>query len=191
MRKETWKKLMATAVSATMAVSMLAGCGSTASTATASSAAPASSAAASEAPASTAASTAAASDSAASGAPVEISIYRDSFNVASPDSAEVQAVQDAINDYIKDKINVQIKLTDIGSGEYKDKANLALTNNEINLLWTASWQETINTDNLVKQNAVYDISSLLPDTSIRPNYPRQQCIPAHQHHIPVKGSDLV
>ena len=41
------------------------------------------------------------------------------------------------------KINVQIELTDIGSGEYTEKANLALANNEINLLWTASWESTM------------------------------------------------
>ncbi len=42
-------------------------------------------------------------------------------------------MQDAINDYIADKINVEIAITDIASGEYGDKANLALSNNEVNL----------------------------------------------------------
>ena len=100
-----------------------------------------------------------------------ISLYRDTFNLASPDSAEVQAVEDAINEYIGDKIDVQIKLTDIGSGEYKDKANLALSNGEVNLLYTASWIETINCDNLVNQNALYDLSELLPGTDLYDSMP--------------------
>ena len=55
-----------------------------------------------------------------------INVYRCTFNLATPDSAQVQKVQDAINDYIGDKIGVEISLTDIGSGEYTEKANLAL-----------------------------------------------------------------
>ena len=98
--------------------------------------------------------------------PVEISLYRCSFNVANPDNAQVKKVEDAINAYIADKINVKIKLTDIGSGEYTEKANLALANKEINLLWTASWEGTIGTNDLVPANAVYDISDLLPGTAL-------------------------
>lgn len=63
--------------------------------------------------------------------PVTIKVTRACFNLANPDSEQVKKVQDAINEYIKDKINVQIELTDIGSGEYTEKANLALANNEI------------------------------------------------------------
>ena len=166
-KKNLASKVLSVVLTSAMAVSMLAGCGSSAGS-TASSAAPAASEAASG---SEAASTAAATDTASSGDKVQISIYRDSFNVANPDTKEVQAVQDAINAYIGDKINVEVKLTDIGSGEYKDKANLALSNGEINLLWTASWMETINCDNLVKQNAVYDISSILADTDLYKSIP--------------------
>ena len=97
---------------------------------------------------------------------VVINLYRCSFNVANPDTAQVKKVEDAINAYIADKINVRIVLTDIGSGEYTDKANLALANNEINLLWTASWEGTIGTNDLVPANAVYDISDLLPGTAL-------------------------
>ena len=50
--------------------------------------------------------------------PVTIKVTRACFNLTNPDSEQVKKVQDAINDYIKDKINVQIELTDIGSGEY-------------------------------------------------------------------------
>ncbi|MCH5263749.1 MAG: ABC transporter substrate-binding protein [Lachnospiraceae bacterium] len=103
---------------------------------------------------------------AASGDVVTINVTRATFNLANPDSAQVQKVQDAINEYIADKINVQIVLTDIGSGEYTDKANLSLANNEINLLWTASWESTIGTNDLVPNNAVYDITDLLPGTAL-------------------------
>ena len=98
--------------------------------------------------------------------PVTIKVTRTCFNLTNPDSEQVKKVQDAINEYIKDKINVQIELTDIGSGEYTEKANLALANNEINLLWTASWESTIGTNDLVPANAVYDITDLLPGTPL-------------------------
>ena len=97
--------------------------------------------------------------------PVTINLYRACFNIV-PDSAQVQKVQDAINEYIADKINVQINLTDIASGEYTEKANLALVGHEIDLLWTASWEGTIGTNDLVPANAVYDISDLLPGTPL-------------------------
>lgn len=97
---------------------------------------------------------------------VVINLTRCSFNVATPDAEQVKKVEDAINAYIADKINVEIKLTDIGSGEYTEKANLALANNEINLLWTASWESTIGTNDLVPKNAVYDITDLLPGTAL-------------------------
>ena len=96
----------------------------------------------------------------------QIALWRCTFNLANPDSAQVQKVQDAINDYIKDKINVQITLTDIGSGEYVDKVNPALQTGEINLLWTASWEGTIGTNDLVPQNAVYDLTDLLPGSAL-------------------------
>ena len=40
--------------------------------------------------------------------PVTIKVTRACFNLANPDSEQVKKVQDAINEYIKDKINVQI-----------------------------------------------------------------------------------
>jgi len=95
-----------------------------------------------------------------------INVFRCTFNLANPDSEQVKKVEAAINEYIADKIDVQITLTDIGSGEYTDKANLALANNEINLLWTASWESVIGTNDLVPANAVYDITDLLPGTAL-------------------------
>ena len=97
---------------------------------------------------------------------VVINVYRCTFNLANPDSEQVKKVEEAINAYIADKINVEIRLTDIGSGEYTDKANLALANNEINLLWTASWESVIGTNDLVPANAVYDLTELLPGTAL-------------------------
>lgn len=144
------KKIFATMLVASMMAGLLAGCGST----------PADSGNSSGS-GSTGGNT-----GSVSGDKVVINVNRNTFNLATPDSAQVKKVEDAINAYIADKINVQIKLTDIGSGEYIDKTNLALGNNEINLLWTASWESTIGTNDLVPKNAVYDITDLLPGTPL-------------------------
>ena len=125
------KKLLSALLVAAMAVSTLAGCGS--STTETPAADTTTEAADTEAAADTTDDAAEATDTeVASGDKVNINIYRASYNVAQPDSAEVKAVQDAINEYIADKINVQVTINDIPSGEYADKANLALANNEIN-----------------------------------------------------------
>lgn len=154
MKKRTLNKLFSISLTAAMALGMLSGCGNTASnTGTAS-------------PAETGTATTESTDTASSGDKTSISIYRASFNQATVASDEVKKVQDAINDYIADKINVEITITDIASGEYGDKANLALSNNEVNLLWTASWNGSLATDNLYAQNAVYDITDLVKDTTL-------------------------
>lgn len=145
------KKLLASLLAATMVVSLCA-CGAAETPATST-----------EAPAASTASTEAPAAEAFDG--TTINVYRACFNVV-PDSAKTKEVQDAINAYIADKINVQINLTDVGSGEYTDKANLALNNNEINLLWTASWESTIGTKDLYAANAVYDITDLLAGTDL-------------------------
>ena len=137
------KKLLSALLVAAMAVSTLAGCGSSTTETPATDTT-------TEAADTTDDAAAADTTEAASGDVVNINIYRASYNVAQPDSAEVKAVQDAINEYIADKINVQVTINDIPSGEYADKANLALANNEINLLWTASWMGTIGTNDLYK-----------------------------------------
>jgi putative aldouronate transport system substrate-binding protein len=165
------KKQVALLLTGAMTASMLAGCGSSSSdsTYTSSDSSSSSSTATTESSStssSTEAATSSSDSSTASGDAVNINVYRCTFNLGTPDSAQVQKVQDAINEYIADKINVQITLTDIGSGEYTDKANLALANNEINLLWTASWESTIGTNDLVPNNAVYDITDLLPGTDL-------------------------
>ncbi len=106
------------------------------------------------------------SSSGSKGGVTTIKITRPCFNLGAVDSAQVKKVEDAINAYIKDKINVQVAITEYGSGEYTDKANLALANKEINLLWTASWESTIGTNDLVPAKAVKDITSLLPNTAL-------------------------
>ncbi len=158
------KKLLSLGLVSAMSLSMLAGCGGSSADAPAAAEAPAQAETKVETPA---AETPAAETPAteADGA-TNIALWRCTFNLANPDSAQVQKVQDAINDYIKDKINVQITLTDIGSGEYVDKVNPALNSGEINLLWTASWEGTIGTNDLVPQNAVYDLTDLLPGTPL-------------------------
>ena len=160
------KKLLALVLAGAMTATMLVGCGNNGGNAgaDAGTSAPADTGSDAAAPADTGSDDAAAP--AASGDAVTINVTRATFNLANPDSAQVQKVQDAVNSYIADKINVQIVLTDIGSGEYTDKANLSLANNEINLLWTASWESTIGTNDLVPNNAVYDITDLLPGTPL-------------------------
>lgn len=132
------KKLLSTLLVTAMAAGMLTGCGNTASSST----------------------------TKTDDGKVVINVTRATFNLATPDSNQVKKVEDAINEYIADKINVKINLTDIGSGEYTDKANTSLANKEINLLWTASWESTIGTNDLVPQNAVYDITDLLKGTTL-------------------------
>ena len=96
---------------------------------------------------------------------VVINVWRKTFNLAQPDQDQVKKVEAAINAYIADKINVQIVLTDI-AGEYEDQAKLAMANNEIDLLWTASWESVIGTNDLVPANAVADITDYLPGTAL-------------------------
>ncbi|MCQ2519410.1 MAG: DUF3502 domain-containing protein [Lachnospiraceae bacterium] len=151
-------KVVALALAAVMGLSLVA-CGETAPAASTDNTPVAST----EAPA---ASTDNGGDVAASGDVVTINVYRNTFNLGAVDSARTAEIQDAINAYIADKINVQIALTDVVSGEYTDKANLALNNNEINLLWTASWESTIGTKDLYAANAAYDITDLLPGTAL-------------------------
>lgn len=100
-----------------------------------------------------------------------ISLYRPCFNLATPDEKQVQAVQDAINTYIGDKIGVNVEIHEISSGEYPDKTNLAIASSEVDLFFTANWMQTIKTDDVVRQNAVYDITTLLSDSTLKSALP--------------------
>lgn len=99
---------------------------------------------------------------------VHINVYRACFNLGSgPDSAQLKKVETAINKYLEDKgTNIEIGLSDVSSNEYQEKANLALANNEINLFWTASWEQVIGTNDLVPKDAVYDLTDLLKGTAL-------------------------
>ena len=103
---------------------------------------------------------------------VKITLYRDTFNLGAIDADQIQKVEDAINAYIADKINVEIELVDILNAEYADKANMALANKEVNLLWTASWMGTIGTNDLVPANAVTDITDYLAGTPLSAPWPK-------------------
>ena len=100
-----------------------------------------------------------------------IRIVRPTQNIAQSDEEEVKKVQDAINDYIKDKINVQVQLKEIAGGEYTDKVNLALANNEIDILWTASWEGAISCDSLFKGNGVKDLTDIIKDSDLYKTMP--------------------
>ena len=157
MKKKVMTKLVSTAMVTTMAVGLLAGCGGNSTNAGGN---------AGTTPTEKSDSAGTGDAAASSGDKVTINVTRATFNLANPDTDQVKKVQDAVNEYIGDKINVQINLTDIGSGEYTDKANLALANNEINLLWTASWESVIGTNDLVPKNAVYDLTDIIQGTDL-------------------------
>ncbi|MCR4616694.1 MAG: ABC transporter substrate-binding protein [Lachnospiraceae bacterium] len=145
------RKILSTLLAAAMAATLLAGCGNTTSTGDSGSG-------------STTTTTTTPTATTADGL-TKVRLTRACFNVV-PDSNKTKEVQDAINAYIADKIGVEIELTDISSGEYTDKANLALSNNEIDLLWTASWESTIGTKDLYANNAAKDITDLLAGTDL-------------------------
>jgi putative aldouronate transport system substrate-binding protein len=102
----------------------------------------------------------------ASGDLVTLRVMRDCFNLGQTSEERTQEVEDAINAYIADKIGVQIELTDIDNGQYADKANLALVNQEVDLIWTAAWMGTVGTKDLYAGNAAKDITDLLPGTAL-------------------------
>lgn len=97
--------------------------------------------------------------------PVTINVWRKLFNLAAADQDQLKKVEDAINAYIADKINVKVTLTEF-SGDYPDKVKLELAGGGIDLFWTASWESTIGTNDLVPANAVKDITDLLPGTAL-------------------------
>ncbi|MDG0791406.1 ABC transporter substrate-binding protein [Cohnella ginsengisoli] len=53
---------------------------------------------------------------------------------------DVPAVESAIDDYLKDKINVNVKLNFVDWGNYQNKTNLMITSGEkFDLMYTANW----------------------------------------------------
>ncbi len=91
-----------------------------------------------------------------------ISLYRPCFNLHSgPDNDQVKKVEAAINDYIREKIGVSVEIHEIHSDDYPDQVYLALINKEVNLLWTASWESNIGTNDLYSGQYAYDITDFL------------------------------
>ena len=98
---------------------------------------------------------------------IVINLTRALFNLGTVNTDQVKKVENAINAYLTEKgKNYEVRITEYSSGEYTDKANLALANKEINLLWTASWEAVIGTNDLVPKNAVKDITDLLVGTDL-------------------------
>lgn len=106
-----------------------------------------------------------------SSGPVKISLWRPQFLLGTVDDSQVKEVEDAINAYISDKINVEISITEIPRSEYIDKANLAIANNEMTMLWTCNWFTTIMTDDLVRQNALYDLTDVIKGSTLYDTMP--------------------
>ncbi len=100
-----------------------------------------------------------------------INLVKCTSNLAAIDSQQVKVVEAAINEYIADKIDVQINLTEYVIGEYNDKCNLSMANNEIHMLWTASWLGAVNCDNLYQANAVYDVTEMIQGTKLYDSMP--------------------
>jgi putative aldouronate transport system substrate-binding protein len=75
-----------------------------------------------------------------------------------------QAVEDAINEYIKPKINATIKLKPVIESGYKDKINTMLAANEaFDLLWTSNWGGG-DYDNKVVKGALLPLDELIAST---------------------------
>ncbi|MFD0671507.1 ABC transporter substrate-binding protein [Cohnella sp. GCM10027633] len=92
--------------------------------------------------------------------PAELKYYYIVWNVP----ADQQAVEDAINEYIKPKINATIKLVPTIESGYKDKINTMLAaNEEFDLLWTSNWGGG-DYDNKVSKGALLPLNDLLAAT---------------------------
>lgn len=101
--------------------------------------------------------------SAQDGGIVTISWWRKIYNDVQ--ESEIDAVEQAINDYIGPKIGVNVDMKAI-SGDYESLLTLGLASDEdIDLFWTASWDLAAACKNLVQNNAVMDLSDKLQ------NYP--------------------
>ncbi|QHW30900.1 hypothetical protein GZH47_08565 [Paenibacillus rhizovicinus] len=89
--------------------------------------------------------------------PVELTYYYIVYDMP----ADQQAVEDAVNAYIKPKINATIKLKPIIESGYKDKINTMLAAGEnFDLLWTSNWGGG-DYDNKVAKGALLPLDDLL------------------------------
>lgn len=104
-----------------------------------------------------------------------IRLTRALFNIGQKDDAQIDKVEAKINEYLKEKgKNYTVVITEYASGEYTDKASVALQAGQIDLLWTASWEAVIGTNDLVPQGSVKDISSLLEGTDLYKSMDKSQ-----------------
>ncbi|QJD86955.1 ABC transporter substrate-binding protein [Cohnella herbarum] len=151
---KVWKRSMASALAICfMAVLILAGCSGKNNNEPAAS----SSAASPSAPSSPAESASESPSATPEEAPVELTYYYIVFNMPT----DQQAVEDAVNEYIKPKINATIKLKPIIESGYKDKINTMLAANEaFDLLWTSNWGGG-DYDNKVVKGALLPLDDLL------------------------------
>lgn len=154
MKNKKANRMMAVSMAALVAASMLAGCGSSPSKSK------------SSADTKKTAETIKTKDG-----KTVIRIVRPTQNIAQSDEEEVQKVQDAINKYLNDKTDVQVKIKEIPGGEYVDKVNLALANNEIDLFWTASWEGAISCDSLYKGNGAKDLTEIIKNSDLYKTMP--------------------
>ena len=111
---------------------------------------------------------AAPAEEASSEGKTKIVIFRCLYNLSVVDDAQVKKVQDAINAALDARgANVEIEIREVASSEYSDKASLALANQEINLLWHASWWGGgIGCDDIWRNKGAYDVTDLLPGTTL-------------------------
>lgn len=155
---KTWKKLLSLALVAIMTMALLAACGGSEEEKTDAG--------------STNNGSAATTDNGTAAATttdgvINIRLYRDTFNLGAVDQDQVKKVEKAMNDYMASKgMKITVTLTDIINSEYPEKANLALLGKEVDLLWTASWQSVIGTNDLFANKAAYDLSDIIVGTDV-------------------------
>ncbi len=167
MKNNLTKKLLAVGLSTALAMGVLAGCGGGSAAPAAQPAAEEKTEEAAEAPAEEAEAPAEETAAAPAASGDTLNIYRATYNVQSTDQAELAAVTEAINARLAELgSSVKVSITDLPNAEYGDKANLALASGEVDLLWTANWWGTIGTNDLYKNNAAYDLTDLLPGTTL-------------------------
>lgn len=156
------KKVLSSILALGMVASLLVGCGGSADTTTTTSEAT------TEAATETATETTEAATEAASGDVTTIDIYRCTYNLQSPDEAQVAKVADAINAYLASQgAGVQVVIHDLSSAEYGQKANLAFNNGEVDLLWNASWWgDGIGTNDIYANGGAYDITDIVAGSTL-------------------------
>lgn len=103
----------------------------------------------------------------ASGEVTNVVVYRTLYNRNAVDSDAVKNVENKINEYLASKgATCSVTIKEVHNSEYSDKANLALANGEMNILWTAHWWGTIGTNDIWRQNGAADITELVQGTPL-------------------------